>query len=468
MHVLEAEGTKVAALYDTVTHGAPAAHALGFKHGGLRSILQKDRGHFMWPKIDSEVRDLGQRVDTIGGLIDALALRFSDSSSKDGGPSVAKSENTQVADVGQQSIASPENENIVASSNGEKDDSVNSVDDSTVVLRRVRSSTDFFGRSDLGILEQTLQEAKSVANLVRSDTIAPPLARTLRIRQSGKSESSQPHEAATAGEAVSAPRASIAGVRPPKPRTGAAIGQAIDVAIATVNTMKTNENAGRMIMALRELKHEVDYALYEVDTALLLEAISNDHSDHVVHRRDVTFSHACTCLVTSFVATLVNRRKDALFLKQLYSIGFLAQFESLLSTQGKETGMIEDMAVAVADLSGVSFRLVLAPDGVEPFSRLDVQGRRYKICITLEVPTSLYDRLPEDIIRTGSGLISVYPVFMSHGVNEMQTIANKLGETDLQDDIVAKGVEGMAQYVSSSCYHQNIFLFVSHLSLIHI
>jgi hypothetical protein len=262
-------------------------------------------------------------------------------------------------------------------------------------------------------------------------------------------------------------------------------------------------------------------ALHEVDVAALLVAIANDRIDDVTHRRDVAFSQACTCLVTSFVATLVNRRKDGFFLTQLYvkcallgvsllrasrkcayrlrfsicryNIGFLVQFESLLSTQGKEMGMIEDMCVSVEDLRGVSFRLEPAPEDVEPFSRISVQGsryrqhtpiplavfhpercvcvcvgggivahtetelycirahdgtlaRRYRVCITLEIPPPLYDRLPANVIRSGNGLIPVMPVFFTHGVNEMQTLANRLGETDLQTEIVTKGMRDLSEY----------------------
>ena len=45
------------------------------------------------------------------------------------------------------------------------------------------------------------------------------------------------------------------------------------------------------------------------------------------------------------------------FLNQLCSIGILVEFEGLLSCYSDESGMIEDMMVAVDDLSQVVFRL---------------------------------------------------------------------------------------------------------------
>ena len=49
---------------------------------------------------------------------------------------------------------------------------------------------------------------------------------------------------------------------------------------------------------------------------------------------------------------------DESYLKQLAQIGILMQFESFLSCHGDEMAMLEDMAVGVADLHHVSFKLV--------------------------------------------------------------------------------------------------------------
>lgn len=75
-----------------------------------------------------------------------------------------------------------------------------------------------------------------------------------------------------------------------------------------------------------------------------------------------------------------------------------------------------------------------------------LSSSRYRICITLEVPPPLYDRLPANVLRSGNGLIPVMPVFFTHGVNEMQTLANKLGETEVQEAIVTKGMRDLTDY----------------------
>jgi inositol polyphosphate-4-phosphatase len=52
--------------------------------------------------------------------------------------------------------------------------------------------------------------------------------------------------------------------------------------------------------------------------------------------------------------------QDEFYLRQLFQIGVLMEFESLLSCHGDELGMLEDMTVGVSDLATVSFKVVKA------------------------------------------------------------------------------------------------------------
>lgn len=204
-----------------------------------------------------------------------------------------------------------------------------------------------------------------------------------------------------------------------------------------------------IISYLNDLRRTVKAAVHEIVSAVLIKELQlrADHLDEIEHRRDVVFSQACTILVTAFVSSLRIHSKDPVFLKQLLEIGYLAQFESLLSTHGNEMGMIEDMSQACLDLKRVTFKLCCASDGSRAFQSLFLSGRRYEICIEVAIHRSFYDRLPEEL-KNGE-TIQVVPIFFSHGVNEMQTLANKIGVTDLQEEIVQQGFEDLQKYALS-------------------
>ena len=61
--------------------------------------------------------------------------------------------------------------------------------------------------------------------------------------------------------------------------------------------------------------------------------------------------------MTAFYLSLSQHLLDTNFLRQLTTIGYLVNFQSLLSTAGDELGMIEDMLVGVSELTGVSFQV---------------------------------------------------------------------------------------------------------------
>lgn len=78
--------------------------------------------------------------------------------------------------------------------------------------------------------------------------------------------------------------------------------------------------------------------------------------------------------MSSFYASLCKYFSDATFMKQIHEIGYLVEFESLLSSLGMwcqtlqwhvkqfhsvgdEIGMLEDMCVAVTELATVQFQV---------------------------------------------------------------------------------------------------------------
>ncbi len=64
-----------------------------------------------------------------------------------------------------------------------------------------------------------------------------------------------------------------------------------------------------------------------------------------------------TAAVTAFMSKLRSSMTDEAFLRQIFQIGILMEFEGLLSCHGDEMGMMEDMSVGVYDLSHVVFKV---------------------------------------------------------------------------------------------------------------
>ncbi|XP_065904902.1 type II inositol 3,4-bisphosphate 4-phosphatase-like [Dysidea avara] len=161
-------------------------------------------------------------------------------------------------------------------------------------------------------------------------------------------------------------------------------------------------------------------------------------------RRDVVFSQALTGLVTSFYLTLSQRVSDNAFLEQISKCGFLAQFSSLLSCNGDEQGMLEDMMVIVQELRSVSFQI--CENFVSDRSSLYIQisGTRDNLVVQLLLPNVLLRLVNHDAIRSGE-LVRVVPVMFTQGVHDIQVLSN----LQFQDDINAKGFKILSKYIDN-------------------
>ena len=98
---------------------------------------------------------------------------------------------------------------------------------------------------------------------------------------------------------------------------------------------------------------------------------------------DNCFHFQLTCATTAVMTKLRRSMTDEVFLRQLFQIGVLLEFESLVSCYGDEMGMLEDMEVGVTDLSHVVFKVTQAskPDDVMPV----VTGSRWGSAIISSV-----------------------------------------------------------------------------------
>ncbi|RTG83661.1 inositol polyphosphate-4-phosphatase [Schistosoma bovis] len=190
--------------------------------------------------------------------------------------------------------------------------------------------------------------------------------------------------------------------------------------------------------------------------------------------------HACVCQLLTAVLTALSvhiPRWDRKDWEQAAVCGVLAQFEGLLSCYGDEQGMIEDWAWAIDYL--LTYRVTLRPSGNFSDSVIDTSGRNsentdsnvptsnlsdteefhvdFKVTrlneCELTVPWKSWVHAPSEIQARGRVRIRLHPVSFVVGINELQSVAETLDKTAVQNAVNNHGLTSLRAYFNRYTKH---------------
>ncbi|XP_053559675.1 inositol polyphosphate 4-phosphatase type II [Bombina bombina] len=417
------------ALYDVITTGAPAAHSQGFKNGGLRRLLsrfeaeKRNTGYqciYYSPEKTAKAKEILSNINHLQPLISSHADLLLNSARQHSADSLKNS----LKDL------SETTEMFV---HAFKDQLVSSA---LLALYTARP----------GCAIKKLTDPMNNTNL--NDTVSPNHSHQITRQDSIPHHSEYDEEEwdrvwANVGKSLHC----IITVTDKLLEEENSTKERIDCPSADLTTSHINddwhEQLYPLIITLKDCVDEVvDKAKKSMTFVVLQElACGLPQCLKLTFRRDVVFSQALSGLVCGFIIKLLSSLHNQEFLQQLYTVGLLVQYEGLLSTYSEEVGMLEDMAVGISDLRNVVFKITEAKsDDFLPV----VTGRRQCYIVEVKLPTKMFELLPQEI-RNGKSL-SVYPVFFNVGINEQQTIAERFGDTSLQESINQENAEYLKEY----------------------
>eukprot|EP00118_Oscarella_pearsei_P021679 m.244935 g.244935 ORF g.244935 m.244935 type:complete len:1030 (+) comp40249_c0_seq38:37-3126(+) len=400
LQVINDKDSDKASIYDIITIGAPAAHSLKFKQGGLRRILITSRDtNKRWSLVtsDSKVREVKNLLESISVFKEKID--GSKESLIAGARSCSVSSITNAMRVLRDKIdqLKTQCENTLVTSATEMAASVmreSKTDGEVANSEWVWSGDEGFVKAQLDCLESSCQRLGQLCMWVESKVNAL---------------SQEKHEFVDSWESHVTP-------------------------------------------SLQKLSTQVEIIVQQVKTSLQLQLLQEERTWlqagyscgllGPTHRRDIILSQAVAGIVTCFILHARSRLLDSHFLRQISQLGFLAHWESLLSTYGDEMGMLEDLSVAVEELNKtLTFTFSQSSDS---HTMPVITGCRSTLQVAVPLPPDRFRVLPLELQQGRS--IRVCVTAFSQGVNENQTLSDAFGDNSFHDIVNIESFSRLVTY----------------------
>uniref|UniRef100_A0A8V0Y5R9 phosphatidylinositol-3,4-bisphosphate 4-phosphatase n=1 Tax=Gallus gallus TaxID=9031 RepID=A0A8V0Y5R9_CHICK len=419
------------ALYDVITVGAPAAHFQGFKNGGLRKLLSKfeterrNTGYqciYYSPENTAKAKEVLSNINHLQPLISSHADLLLNSASQHSPDSLKNS------------------------------------------LKMLSEKTELFVHA---FKDQLVRSALLALYTARPGCVLKKPAVPRNSAEEGDDLKHQDHPSQVKRQ-DSIPHHSEYDEEE-WDRVWANVGKSLNCVIAMVDKLLEKDNSGNtkegetdpstadckhagsdwyeqlypLVITLKDCMGEVVTRAKQSMAFVLLQELACGLPQCLMLtlRRDIVFSQALAGLVCGFIIKLHTGLHDQGFLQQLHTVGLLVQYEGLLSTYSEEAGMLEDMAVGISDLQKVMFKVIEAKS--EDFLPI-ITGRREHYVIEVQLPAKMFELLPQEI-KEGK-LLRMYPVLFNVGINEQQTLADRFGDTTLQENINQENLQLLKEY----------------------
>ncbi|XP_030287665.1 type II inositol 3,4-bisphosphate 4-phosphatase-like isoform X3 [Sparus aurata] len=423
--------------YEVMTVGAPADHHQSFKHGGLKRLLSKhtshrDRSVSYSRDESSRARELLSSVAQLQPLVFGLAEELLSVSLE---LNVTRLQEvldglTQQTELFVHALKDELVKSALLLIRSQRSDSASSHAHSNGSLSDSATANQE-GQTSLWQQDEYDEEEwdRAWANVAMSLNCIIAMGDRLQGREDRPQEMTSSEQQETTGDTNSQNTASP----------------------SSSSASSWQEQLLPLVVTLRDCVREaVDKARTAMTFVVLQGAVTGTVAQgpaHIVQRRHAVFSQALSAVVCGFVLKLYGGLEDPDFLQQLHSVGVLAQFEGLLSTYGDEVGMLEDMEVGVADLSSVAFTVTEAkteqPDDLLPTLR----GTWGSLVVEVPLPPETFGSLPREL-REGH-LIRVHPVLFNIGINQQQSLAERFGDSSLQERVNQQSCERLRAFCHS-------------------